>query len=147
MVSTKPSEDGRFVLPKKEQNISDRLDLATIMYLDLPPEELMEVIRQAYAEIGQKEVAEKALKEGDQAPDFSLFDVQTGRVVSSAALLQEGPVVMNFFRGGWCEGDIFLGQRQRRGPAKRGGLLPQHGRHRHPQWYHVLCVQRDQDAV
>lgn len=65
----------------------------------------MEVVRQAYVEMGRKEIAETALKEGDLAPDFSLFDVKTGRVVSSAALLQEGPVILNFFRGGWCESD------------------------------------------
>lgn len=46
-------------------------------------------------------VAEHALKAGDQAPDFVLPD-QTGKSVSLRGLLQNGPVVLTFFRGGWC---------------------------------------------
>ena len=95
----------RFEMPSKTETLSDKLDLTTLMFLDLLPDELMEVIRQAYAEMGRNEVTESALQEGDLAPDFSLFDVRTGRVVSSAALRQEGPVVLNFFRGGWCKYD------------------------------------------
>jgi peroxiredoxin len=42
-----------------------------------------------------------ALKPGDSAPDFTLPDA-TGRPVSLAARLREGPVVLKFYRGGWC---------------------------------------------
>lgn len=44
---------------------------------------------------------EKAVGTGDEAPDFSLPDVQ-GNPVSLSALLQCGPVVVTFYRGGWC---------------------------------------------
>jgi peroxiredoxin len=42
-----------------------------------------------------------ALKRGDPAPDFTLPDA-TGTPVSLAARLREGPVVLKFYRGGWC---------------------------------------------
>ena len=44
---------------------------------------------------------EKAVGTGDEAPDFSLPDVR-GNPVSLPDLLQCGPVVVTFYRGGWC---------------------------------------------
>ena len=49
----------------------------------------------------QAGLADQALKVGDQAPDFTLSD-QTGKPVSLHGLLEGGPVVLTFFRGGWC---------------------------------------------
>lgn len=42
-----------------------------------------------------------ALKPGEIAPDFMLPDA-TGKPVSLAAQLLAGPVVLKFYRGGWC---------------------------------------------
>jgi len=41
------------------------------------------------------------LKTDDTAPDFELPD-PLGRVVSSVNLRKDGPLVINFYRGGWC---------------------------------------------
>ena len=41
------------------------------------------------------------LGEGDAAPDFTLPDA-TGKPVHLADLLASGPVVLAFYRGGWC---------------------------------------------
>jgi peroxiredoxin len=38
---------------------------------------------------------------GDLAPDVRLPDA-TGKTVSLASLVQKGPVVIAFYRGGWC---------------------------------------------
>jgi peroxiredoxin len=38
---------------------------------------------------------------GDHAPDFSLPD-QSGKLISLQASLTHGPVVLLFYRGGWC---------------------------------------------
>jgi peroxiredoxin len=46
-------------------------------------------------------VASRALKVGDAAPDFLLPDAD-GRLHSSVQLRRDGPVVLSFFRGGWC---------------------------------------------
>jgi len=44
---------------------------------------------------------ERALKVGDQIPDFILPDA-LGNVVSSSDLLVRGPLVIAFYRGAWC---------------------------------------------
>jgi peroxiredoxin len=41
------------------------------------------------------------LKEGDRAPDFTGYD-QTGKQVTLKGFLEQGPVVMFFYRGNWC---------------------------------------------
>jgi peroxiredoxin len=44
---------------------------------------------------------EHAIRAGDHAPDFTLPD-HRGNLVSLAKLLEVGPVVVTFYRGGWC---------------------------------------------
>ncbi len=46
-------------------------------------------------------LTEHALKAGDLAPDFILPN-QAGKLISLYGLLERGPVVLTFFRGGWC---------------------------------------------
>ena len=45
--------------------------------------------------------AERALRAGDKAPEFTLEDPD-GNPVSSAELLAKGPLVLSFYRGVWC---------------------------------------------
>lgn len=47
------------------------------------------------------DVASRALRVGDVAPDFLLPDAH-GRLHSSEHLRCEGPLVVSFYRGGWC---------------------------------------------
>lgn len=44
---------------------------------------------------------EQVRRTGDKAPDFSLPDAK-GRQRSLSSLLGQGPVVLTFYRGGWC---------------------------------------------
>ena len=46
-------------------------------------------------------IVEQSLKKGDKAPPFSLPNVHR-KMVSSADLLAKGPLVVSFYRGGWC---------------------------------------------
>ncbi len=45
--------------------------------------------------------ADDALEAGDTAPEFTLQDAN-GEIVSSRALLAQGPLVATFYRGVWC---------------------------------------------
>jgi peroxiredoxin len=49
----------------------------------------------------QSGLAEQSLKAGGQAPDFTLPDAN-GTDVTLSTLLQQGPVVLTFYRGSWC---------------------------------------------
>ena len=64
------------------------------------PHEAIETMHRATAELEASGLAKKALKVGDRAPDFSLFN-QDHVEVSSSALLRQGPLVVDFFRGHW----------------------------------------------
>src|SRR5258707_7127837 len=45
--------------------------------------------------------AERSLRAGMQAPNFTLLDAR-GTAVKLSHLLEQGPVVMTFYRGAWC---------------------------------------------
>jgi peroxiredoxin len=46
-------------------------------------------------------IAKTALKAGDRAPAIVLGNAK-GQTVDVGALLQKGPVIVTFYRGGWC---------------------------------------------
>ena len=60
-----------------------------------------ESMHRATAELIASGAAERALKAGDRAPEFTLKDAE-GREVSSRELLAKGPLVVTFYRGVWC---------------------------------------------
>ncbi len=61
----------------------------------------MKVYEQGIEEVRKTGTAEKALKVGDKAPDFELPDA-TGKKVKLSDLTARGPVVVTWYRGGWC---------------------------------------------
>ena len=46
-------------------------------------------------------IDQKAIHVGERAPDFELPD-QSGRYIQLARQLKLGPVIISFYRGGWC---------------------------------------------
>ena len=64
------------------------------------PHEAIETMHRATAELEASGLAKKALKVGDRAPQFNLFN-QDHVEVESSKLLQQGPLVVDFFRGHW----------------------------------------------
>jgi peroxiredoxin len=51
--------------------------------------------------MAESDIADRALKAGDQAPDFFLPD-DRAHLVALRNLLERGPVVLAFLGGGWC---------------------------------------------
>ncbi|MGP1420614.1 MAG: peroxiredoxin-like family protein [Tannerella sp.] len=49
----------------------------------------------------QAQDASKALKQGDKVKDFTLKNAK-GEEVNLSVLLKKGPVVLTWYRGGWC---------------------------------------------
>jgi hypothetical protein len=64
------------------------------------PHEAIETMHRATAELKATGIEGRALKVGDHAPSFTLFN-QDHVQVASADLLHEGPLVIGFFRGHW----------------------------------------------
>lgn len=65
------------------------------------PAEALAVIDRATAEVAVSGIADSSLGVGAKVPDFGLPDA-TGTKVSLSSLLAKGPVVLAFYRGGWC---------------------------------------------
>lgn len=65
------------------------------------PASIHPIMERATAELIATGQAGRAIRAGDQAPDFVLKD-QEGRKVSSAQLRAKGPLVLTFYRGVWC---------------------------------------------
>jgi peroxiredoxin len=65
------------------------------------PAELLNGFADAASRLEALDFAARALKLGDQAPDFALPD-HRGETVRLSALLDHGPVVLIFYRGEWC---------------------------------------------
>ena len=64
------------------------------------PAEAIGKMHRATDELKASGAEGKALKVGDKAPSFKLFN-QDHVEVSSDTLLREGPLVVSFFRGHW----------------------------------------------
>jgi peroxiredoxin len=65
------------------------------------PRSVIETMHRATDELIASGAATRALKAGDKAPAFTLKDPE-GRAVSSTNLLNEGALVVSFYRGVWC---------------------------------------------
>lgn len=65
------------------------------------PPEALEVMRAADEELKARGVGRDALKVGDTLPDATLVDA-TGKPASLSSLNEAGPLVITFYRGGWC---------------------------------------------
>jgi peroxiredoxin len=65
------------------------------------PADVGHALQQSIDEVRSSGIAELALKVGDRAPEFSLPSAH-GRRISLADLLAKGPIILNFYRGGWC---------------------------------------------
>jgi hypothetical protein len=64
------------------------------------PHDAIETMHRATAQLKAPGIEQQALKIGDRAPSFTLFNQDHVQVVSGE-LLRQGPLVISFFRGHW----------------------------------------------
>jgi len=62
---------------------------------------LTAVMDAAVEDVAKSNLVESGLKVGDKAPDFTLPNVN-GSNISLSEALSKGPVILSFYRGGWC---------------------------------------------
>lgn len=65
------------------------------------PADKFAVMQANVAQLRESGITKTMLKKGDKAPAIKLGNAK-GETVDVAALLKQGPVVINFYRGGWC---------------------------------------------
>jgi peroxiredoxin len=65
------------------------------------PPEVVATLGAELEKLATSGIAQQALAIDAKAPEFSLPDTQ-GQLITSSSLLEKGPVVLTFYRGGWC---------------------------------------------
>ena len=65
------------------------------------PGDARKLMQRSVQRVVESAIAESALGAGEEFPMFSLPNV-VGNAVSSEELLANGPLVVSFYRGGWC---------------------------------------------
>ena len=63
--------------------------------------ETVEELIQVTNEMAEQSLAKTTIREGDRIPSFESKDA-TGDLIRSSDLLNRGPLVISFYRGGWC---------------------------------------------
>lgn len=81
--------------------LQNKLDEIRAKFSEKAPEEMKEAFQQGVNELIESGLVDDALSVGDQAKGFTLSNA-VGEEVSLSDYLNEGPVVLTWYRGGWC---------------------------------------------
>lgn len=65
------------------------------------PQDVLDIMHGATAELAASGIEEKVLKVNDTMPAFSLLD-ENEQAINSSELTTKGPLVITFYRGLWC---------------------------------------------
>jgi peroxiredoxin len=81
--------------------LKEALDARRAEFLRTAPQEKAQAYQRGVDELVAAGTAARAVQRGENAPDFSLPNAK-GEQVTLSKLLARGPVVLTFYRGGWC---------------------------------------------
>ena len=82
-------------------SLAAQLRQTKVDFLSTVPVNVQEALAAASAPLAQAHLEQYALSVGALAPDFCLPNVD-GKSVCLRDVLAKGPVVLSFYRGGWC---------------------------------------------
>jgi len=82
-------------------SLKDHIAAFTAAMSKQAPPEVLATLGAELQKLADSGIAKQALAVGARAPDFSLPDARGGTVTLSS-LLEKGPAVVTFYRGGWC---------------------------------------------
>lgn len=81
--------------------LKDQLDAFRSEFLAKFPADKAALMERATAQLAQDWATKPRLNIGDRAPDFELPNA-VGKAVKLSDRLQQGAVILTFYRGGWC---------------------------------------------
>ena len=81
--------------------LAARLDATVQAFISGLPDDEQQAVGDSFATLQASDVAANAINTGDTAPDFTLPNA-TGQPVNLYDTLSHGPVILSFYRGGWC---------------------------------------------
>ncbi len=81
-------------------SLQDKLDDVKKEFESSAPAEALTIMHRVTEDLQNSGIMDHVLKVGENAPGFTLPDVQ-GQMVSSSDLLRKGPLVISFYRGVW----------------------------------------------
>lgn len=81
--------------------LSKQLEEYRAGWMQRVPADRRAIMERHIAHLTKTEFGQRAKQVGDQAPTIILPDVH-GKTFDIATLLAKGPVVVTFYRGGWC---------------------------------------------
>lgn len=81
--------------------LQDELDALKAECCEHTPPHIRRIRQETIDDLTSSGIAERAVHAGDHAPEFRLSDPD-GKTISSYAVLANGPVLIAFYRGGWC---------------------------------------------
>ena len=82
-------------------SLSKQLQETKERFVSKAPEAAITTMAEATEALKASGIDQKATKKGDKAPNFQLPN-HLGQTVSSQTLLNDGPLVVTFYRGSWC---------------------------------------------
>jgi len=81
--------------------LKQELDSFATGFAQVMPPDIVQALQDSIDEVKRSGITGRALKAGDRAPEFSLPNAY-GRPIALAGLLAKGPIILSFYRGGWC---------------------------------------------
>jgi len=84
-----------------EKTLNEQTNKMLQDFISSLPDQAKRTVSAAFEKLMKSDAGDKATLEGDIAPNFDLPNVRGGRT-QLVNLLKEGPVVLSFYRGGWC---------------------------------------------
>ena len=88
-------------MSRDNASLADRLGETVEKFMSSLPDEDAQITGGSFEKLAASQTAENALAAGEMMPDFTLPNVM-GDPVTLSDMLNKGPVVLNFYRGGWC---------------------------------------------
>ena len=86
---------------RNDSSLANRIGQTVGHFMSALPEDEALTVAGSFEKLYASRIAEHAINVGDVAHDFTLPNV-TGDPVSLQETLRHGPVVLSFYRGGWC---------------------------------------------